>query len=631
MFLLAGCGESGDTPCSDTNPCIEGYSCTKEGICEKADALGITTESLPQGSTGLEYTATVSAKGGLPPYTWSVDTKLEWVQVRSLSDTSGQLHGMPDAPTAGTVVTVSVTDNSYGSGQTVSKELSIKVLECVDGVTIGCYHPEDQNCLNGTQTCTQGVWDVCEGGTLSRDMDHCDDDCSPCDPDKSDSCDGVCKCGTAGACTGKLICCNGYCTDPTTDIENCGGCSVDCTIRVHGAEEELCLDVNGNGRCDYTTCSAERFDCNGDRTDGCESLIDARHCGGCDLDCIAEAQHAVGIGCEYDPDSESYNCSLGDCEPDWGNCDDNPNNGCEQSLDVAEYCGSCDVNCTDGSTGTLCLYDDQAGGYFRCGCTEAGGCTAGLNCCDNTCVPEDHQNYCGSCDVDCLHDPRGDQCLDPASGTCGCNDPADCPDGEYCCNHVCTAPSTDNCGACGRRCTPQNGGPTCDLVTETCYCEADEDCNLFAEEQHTCEGEGTAARCVCGIEDVCDGTLESVCCPFGDPEKPPTCVDATTDTSNCGGCGSTCLVGHGSDCVYGSCLCTVEIDPIPCPSSGPGTDCDMGHCVCATFGPGEVICPEGRYCCDGTSGGTGGQGGLPDEGCCLHPCGTNTSGDCIFS
>jgi hypothetical protein len=52
--LLLACGGGGNTP--PPNP------------------LSVTTTSLPSGQTTVAYSATLSATGGTPPYSWSVKT-----------------------------------------------------------------------------------------------------------------------------------------------------------------------------------------------------------------------------------------------------------------------------------------------------------------------------------------------------------------------------------------------------------------------------------------------------------------------------------------------------------------------------------------------------------------------------
>ncbi|MDI3257129.1 MAG: S-layer homology domain-containing protein [Kyrpidia sp.] len=85
--------------------------------------LSITTTSLPDATAGSDYTATLQASGGTPPYTWSLaDGSLP----DGLSLTNdGTITGNPTS--AGTsTFTVRVTDSS-GTPQTVTADLSLTV------------------------------------------------------------------------------------------------------------------------------------------------------------------------------------------------------------------------------------------------------------------------------------------------------------------------------------------------------------------------------------------------------------------------------------------------------------------------------------------------------------------------
>ena len=64
--------------------------------------------------------------------------------------------------------------------------------------------------------------------------------------------------------------------DLTKDARNCGVCSIinpdaDCTLKVQNAEHALCTATAGTvGKCDYDKCSADYFDLDGNRANGCE-------------------------------------------------------------------------------------------------------------------------------------------------------------------------------------------------------------------------------------------------------------------------------------------------------------------------------------------------------------------------
>jgi hypothetical protein len=87
--------------------------------------LAITTTLLPGGTVGVAYSATLSASGGTPPYTWSLASGSLPVGL-TLDTTTGGLNGTPTV--AGTSnFTVQVTDKATPPGA-ASKSLSIAII-----------------------------------------------------------------------------------------------------------------------------------------------------------------------------------------------------------------------------------------------------------------------------------------------------------------------------------------------------------------------------------------------------------------------------------------------------------------------------------------------------------------------
>jgi hypothetical protein len=98
--------------------------------------------------------------------------------------------------------------------------------------------------------------------------------------------------------------------------------------------------------------------------------------------------------------------------------------------------------------------------------------------------------------------------------------------------------------------------------------------------------------CGCGV--MCAGTDGGV----------PTCVNPSTDTANCGGCGVSCTLAHSSGtCVAGSCVHTCFSGYSACGGTTPcayDTSSDSTHCgsSCAT-------CPSSSSCVGGICTSTG--------------------------
>ncbi|MGA9353895.1 MAG: Ig domain-containing protein [Terriglobales bacterium] len=87
-------------------------------------ALAITTTTLPSGSEGSSYSATVAASGGLPPYSWSISSG-SLPDGLNLGSNTGQITGTPSA--TGTFnFTVQVVDSETPAATTAAN-LSITI------------------------------------------------------------------------------------------------------------------------------------------------------------------------------------------------------------------------------------------------------------------------------------------------------------------------------------------------------------------------------------------------------------------------------------------------------------------------------------------------------------------------
>jgi hypothetical protein len=87
-----------------------------------AAALSITTTSLPNGTVGVAYSATLAATGGTTPYSWSVSAGSLPAGL-SLNSTTGEISGDPMF-TGSRTFTITVTDNVSA---TASREFTITV------------------------------------------------------------------------------------------------------------------------------------------------------------------------------------------------------------------------------------------------------------------------------------------------------------------------------------------------------------------------------------------------------------------------------------------------------------------------------------------------------------------------
>lgn len=176
--------------------------------------------------------------------------------------------------------------------------------------------------------------------------------------------------------------------------------------------------TDGGGGGDDRVCRPGFGDCNGDAADACETnLRTVTNCGDCDSVC--EFSHAT-------PACEGGECVLESCEDGWGDCDEDPANGCETEVNASpDHCGACGSACGDAQT--------CEGG--ECACEEGSPC--GTECLD---LATDHAN-CGEC---------GQACGDEQACTEG---QCTCEDGDIC-GRECVDLATDveNCGECSNAC-----------------------------------------------------------------------------------------------------------------------------------------------------------------------------------
>ncbi|MGE5644713.1 MAG: putative Ig domain-containing protein [Acidobacteriota bacterium] len=136
-----------------------------------AAGLAITTSPLPGAKTGTAYSATLSATGGTPPYTWSIASGTLPPGLK-LDASSGAFSGTPSEAGSFTF-TVQVADSrgvtkSLATGITVEQGLSITTSTLPDA-TLAAFYQEPLQAAGGK---TPYTWSVAGGslpGGLSLD------------------------------------------------------------------------------------------------------------------------------------------------------------------------------------------------------------------------------------------------------------------------------------------------------------------------------------------------------------------------------------------------------------------------------------------------------------------------------
>lgn len=387
------------------------------------------------------------------------------------------------------------------------------------GLGQGCIEPSD--CVD-EGLCIEGFCQApgCDNGALDEGETgvDCGGSCAPCEP--GEGCEGpedclseVCSDGTCAApsCEDDVI--NGTETGRDCGGGLCDGCgtgspcneATDCRSGVCGGEE-------GAKRCEVS-CIEGTGECDGDTEEECETnlLTDPLHCGDCETQCeLAHAEQACVSG----------RCMIAACNEPYDDCNMDVDDGCETNLRTdALHCGACGGECSD-QNGTPSCEDSECSiecddGFADCNVSSEDGCEQNIG--------TDVLN-CGDCGEECDYD-EGETpfCVE---GECGATV---CPDGFGNCDGQgddCEKDLTNDvmhCGRCGGECTVFRGTPRCDENG-------------------------------CGVRSCEDGWAN---CNTSDPDGGYMngCETNTdVDPMNCGVCGRSCTVSHGTGvCVAGEC------------------------------------------------------------------------------
>ena len=117
-----------------------------------AAALVISTSLLPNGQTGVAYSATLAATGGVSPYTWSLSGGSLPAGL-TLDASTGAVTGTPSASITTTPLTFKVTDSSSPAlTQTANLTLTISATPTVASVTLNPTSVLGGNSSQGTVT-----------------------------------------------------------------------------------------------------------------------------------------------------------------------------------------------------------------------------------------------------------------------------------------------------------------------------------------------------------------------------------------------------------------------------------------------------------------------------------------------
>ncbi|MCB9506287.1 MAG: hypothetical protein H6697_01320 [Myxococcales bacterium] len=387
--------------------------------------------------------------------------------------------------------------------------------------------------------------------------------------------------------------------DLSADTSNCGRCGLACNL---ANASSLCME----GACVVDDCAGSFADCNGLDVDGCEvdTLSDRFNCGDCTQFC--ELSNAASI-------CTAGECAISRCTAGWDDCDLDPANGCEVSLNTdEENCGECGYTC------------DISGGLAVCvdGSCAVGLCGEGLADCDfdrETGCEVDLRtdpNNCGACGNPCVAAHATTSC---AARRCSI---ARCDTGYYDVNGVFE-------DGCEYACTP-SGAEVCDTIDNDCDGAVDETFDLEGDVNncggcgHVCIVPHADASCV-------DGDCEVRRCELGFEDCNRAATDGCEvalqfDPLNCGACGAVCDVPNASaSCIAGACRVSSCVAPWADCDLNPANGCEAnldsdelncGRCLslCA-FSTGTGLCDEGTCVVGGCGGGLADCDGSTTNGC----------------
>jgi len=300
--------------------------------------------------------------------------------------------------------------------------------------------------------------------------------------------------------------CEDGCQFYLTDVNNCGGCGIECAL------DEFCSE----GACEPICPSGQTL------------------CGETCLDLQTDASNCGACGSACDP---FYRCTDGTCEPDCPPGDSLCGDTCVDLQTDASNCGACGTEC---------------GAVYLCSSgTCEPNCPPGETVCGQACFDLlTDEAHCGACGAAC--DPLY-RC------TAGACEP-DCPPGQILCGSVCLDPLTDqnHCGGCGIVCDADEfcGAGTCQPICPGQTLCGDT-CADLQSDPLNCGSCGNA----CGSNQICTSGGCMTCRPPRGTACNNQCVNTHTDPFNCGGCGNVCdfsncpSIGQGTCSQGSSCIC----------------------------------------------------------------------------
>ena len=387
--------------------------------------------------------------------------------------------------------------------------------DCNDDPADGCeadLNGDKSHCGTCSNDCVaaKGPGWICNSGTC--EVNEC---CPTGDP----------SCSTLRDCDGNKA--NACEVDVAKDPANCKSCGNSCQL-AHaktGCSQQVCV---------VTQCDPGWANCDGADVNGCESNVnqgDKANCGACGKKCN---EINAGATCV------ASTCQLA-CHPGWGNCDLDPDNGCEANIaSSTSHCNGCNKPCNPANVNQAlcnsgaCDYLTCKNGFADCDGSRTNGCE--INILQNV-------SHCGGC---------GKKCTAPSGGSAVCSNGScaeSCSSGLTNCSGVCVAlgADVDNCGACGIKCPlPANATATCSGSCGFACNNGFHKCGVECRSNSDATACGTSCQ-VCpppttgsGNPICSSGTCGLICTAPTTGKCGTACYNFGNDKNNCGSCGNVC-------------------------------------------------------------------------------------------
>ncbi len=354
---------------------------------------------------------------------------------------------------------------------------------------------------------------------------------------------------------GALDGCVANVTNTSSSLANCGACGAACSLN-------NITPACGAGTCNGA-CNAGFGDCNANKlTDGCETNTtnNVNNCNGCGIVCSTAN---ATTGCSGSA------CNIASCTGTFANCDGTYADGCEINLaNTPADCGGCGVACSSNNIAAPACGGGICNGACNTGTADCNANKQSDGCEINT---TNNPNDCNGCGIVCSTANATTGC---ASSTCNI---ASCTGSFKDCNstyadgcEINTFTSANNCGGCGTNCSNNNiGTPTCSSGFCNGACNlgfADCDSNKL---NNGCEINTTTNTANCGAcgtvcssnniatptcgASVCNGACNAGTADCNANKQTDGCEVRLTDNfTNCGSCGHSCTAGQA--CIDSTCV-----------------------------------------------------------------------------